>query len=167
MCSIFLLISSIIVITIIGEVWHEVRTPKGKNLYFFEANSGRSEWELPPGVTAVKEHSNTHLPSTPKASQSFGFDQDNTKSDAGVTNAVGPQAAKMWSVLRARSKQVRHSGNWSEFLDEASNEVFFYNSAKGTCQWECPAELKIDYQGHVPLSDHHNSSGGGDYSITL
>ena len=59
-----------------GEVWHEVRTPKGKNLYFFEANSGRSEWELPVGVNVVKEHGQQHLPSTPKAGQSFGFDQD-------------------------------------------------------------------------------------------
>ena len=81
-----------------------------------------------------------------------------------------PQAAKMWSVLRARSKQVRHVGHWSEFLDEASNEVFFYNSSEGTCQWECPPELKIDYQGHVPLSGHHSAaaqSGSSDYSITL
>ena len=81
-----------------------------------------------------------------------------------------PQAAKMWSVLRARSKQVRHVGHWSEFLDEASNEVFFYNSSEGTCQWECPPELKIDYQGHVPLSGHHSTAsqnGSSDYSITL
>ena len=148
----------------VGEVWHEVRTPKGKNLYFFEANSGKSEWELPPGVTAVKEHG--HLPSTPKAGQSFGFDNDKTSSP----KVVGTQAVKMWSVLRARAKQVRHVGDWSEFLDEASNEVFYYNSSTGTCQWECPPALKIDYSGHVPLHGHQpvtTSAAASDYSITL
>ena len=57
--------------------------------------------ELPPGVTAVKEHG--HLPSTPKAGQSFGFDNDKTSSP----KVVGTQAVKMWSVLRARAKQER------------------------------------------------------------
>ena len=165
----------------IGEVWHEVRTPKGKNLYFFEANSGRSEWELPSGVVAVKEHS-AQLPSTPKAGSSFGFNNDTATNAAaggndgnnGTSSAqvIAPQAAKMWSVLRARSKQVRHVDNWSEFLDEASNEVFYYNSETGSCSWECPKELKIDYSGHVPLHGHahgNGSSSGGasEYSISL
>jgi len=152
----------------VGEVWHEVRTPKGKNLYFFEANSGRSEWELPSGVVAVQEHG-AALPSTPKGGKTFGF--DNKAGNTASPSAIGPQAAKMWSVLRGRSKQVRHVGNWSEFLDEASNEVFYYNTSEGTCQWECPLELKIDYSGHVPLHGHaindHHGGGASDYSITL
>ena len=73
-----------------------------------------------------------------------------------------PQAAaKMWQVLRARSKQVRHSGDWSELLDEASNEVFYHNSRDGTFTWEIPAELKIGQPGSGA------AGGGGDYSITL
>ena len=143
------------------EVWHEVRTPKGKNLYFFEANSGRSEWTLPPGVSPVKEQG--HLPpSTPKSGGGFGFNSPNT-ADSGVATSVEPQAAaKMWQVLRARSKQVRHNGDWSELLDEASNEVFYHNSRDGTFTWECPAALKLGQHGTA-----NNSGAGGDYSITL
>ena len=146
-----------------AEIWHEVRTPKGKNLYFFEANSGRSEWTLPPGVSTVKEQG--HLPpSTPKSGGGFGFDSAATKSNTSgngqAAMSVEPQAAaKMWQVLRARSKQVRHSGDWSELLDEASNEIFYHNSRDGTFTWEIPPELK-----HQVAKD---SGVGGDYSITL
>ena len=150
------------------EVWHEVRTPKGKNLYFFEATTGRSEWTLPNGVNTVKEHG--HLPpSTPKSGGGFGFDSPSATQGAGngggggsAAGYVEPQAAaKMWQVLRARSKQVRHSGDWSELLDEASNEVFYHNSRDGTFTWEIPAELKIGQPGSGA------AGGGGDYSITL
>ena len=135
------------------EVWHEVRTPKGKNLYFFEATSGRSEWTLPSGVTPIREHG--HLPPSNPTTVSAG-------AAGGAGAAVEPQAAKMWQVLRSRSKQVRHVGDWSEFLDEASNEVFYYNSADGGCQWECPPELKVGAPGGVVPG-----GGAAEYSISL
>ena len=73
-----------------AEVWHEVRTPKGKNLYFFEATTGRSEWTLPPGVKTVNEHG--HLPpSTPKSGGGFGFGNTNAVQGGNDTNTCVPQ----------------------------------------------------------------------------
>lgn len=90
-----------------GEVWHEVRTPKGKNLYFFEANSGRSEWELPAGVNVVKEHGQQHLPSTPKAGQSFGFDQDASAQE---------QVSEQWVCRCERCESVENVENVEDWF---------------------------------------------------
>ena len=63
-----------------------------------------------------------------------------------------PAANKMWNILRERSKQVRHAGDWSELLDEASGEVFYYNASTGNSQWECPDCFKTASGGDGSLS---------------
>ena len=140
--------------------WQPVATPKGKNLYFWNSETGESQWErpaeLPENKPAVSlgTTGNTHnkhevLPSTPKAG-----------------NAV--KAKKMWQVLRSRSKEIRVIGVWSEFLDEQTGEHFFYNSRSGVSQWELPESLKVA-QANAKLhsSQHGNAGNDGGYEIDI
>ena len=139
--------------------WQPVATPKGKNLYFWNTETGESQWEKPPDYfgddpnKAQKEQhlesTNQVLPSTPKAG-----------------NAV--KAKKMWQVLRSRSKAIRVEGNWTEFLDEQTGEYFFYNSVNGTSQWEMPDSMKNTSSTTSAIANNNNSSGGGgSYAIDI
>ena len=88
------------------------------------------------------------LPSTPKASNSV-------------------KAKKMWQVLRSRSKELRHVGDWSEFLDEQTGEHFFYNSRSGVSQWELPDTLKVAQANANLHASQSVSAGDEGYEIDI
>jgi hypothetical protein len=114
--------------------WQPVATPMGKNLYFWNSETGESQWEKPAeleqGVDTVTNPGGVVEP----------IQNEVLPSSASASNSV--KAKKMWQVLRSRSKEIRVEGDWSEFLDEQTGERFFYNSRSGLSQWEMPEIMK-------------------------
>ena len=142
--------------------WEAVKTPKGRNIYFWNRNTGESQWEHPdpskqivPVPSNGNETQDGHYPQQQQQQQ-----QQQEQILTATPDAVNaPQAKKMWSALRSRSKAVRHEGTWSEMVDDTSGETFYYDSATGNSQWEAPQIFKS------PVKSMRVGSQGSAYTI--
>ena len=102
--------------------WEPIATPTGKNLYWYNWQSGESQWEKPVELENQPAKSALPLPSTPK-----------TKDYR--------QAHDLWNILLKRSTVIAVKGDWQQMKDSQTNEHFYHNPKKMISQWELPKNI--------------------------
>ena len=102
--------------------WEPIATPTGKNLYWYNWQSGESQWEKPAELENQPTTNALPLPSTPKTKDY-------------------KQAHDLWGILLKRSNVVAVKGEWQQMKDSQTGEHFYHNPTQMISQWELPKIL--------------------------
>ena len=104
--------------------WEPVATPKGRNLYWWNSDTGESQWERPDEVSPAQAaaHAAHVLPAT---------HESNTMSELTEVN-------QLWVTLRSRATVEAINGDWHRMNDPHTGERFYWNAVTDASQWKEP-----------------------------
>lgn len=110
----------------INSEWQELVDPETKYTYYWNAKTGEARWSLPPEETAVVGNE--------------GLEQETPIEETAVSTAESFQEVEEDGKVNGQDGAPEEAQvEWTEHVDEASGEKYFYNNFTGESIWAADA----------------------------